>query len=264
MKIVRCLVRRKAEYGIVEGDTIILCDGDPFTKLKKRADKVALKTAKLLAPVSPPNVICIGLNYKKHADEICMARPSKPVVFMKPTTTVCGPYDDVVLPAADNDQIDFEGELTVVIKKSAKFIAEKDVSKYILGYTVANDISNRGVQFTDGQWVRSKSYDTFCPIGPAIVTGINGDDLDIRTCLDGKVMQSSNTSDMIFTINKIVSFLSQGMTLLPGTIILTGTPEGVGVSRKPQVFLKAGQMLETEIEGIGKLTNRIVRSQAKG
>ena len=260
MKIVRCMIGEKTEYGIVEGDKIILCDGDPFTKLNRRADTVDLKSARLLAPVVPPNVICIGLNYKKHADEIKMARPAKPVVFMKTTTTVCGPGDNVVLPATDNDQIDYEAELVIVIKKSAKFVAEKDVPDYILGYTVANDISNRGVQFADGQWVRSKSYDTFCPIGPAIVTDINGDNLGISCRLDGKVLQSSNTADMIFSVSQMVAFLSNCMTLLPGTIILTGTPEGVGFTRKPQVFLKAGQTLETEIEGIGILTNRIASS----
>lgn len=257
MKIVRCMIKGKAEYGIVEHDKIILCEGDPFTKLKRRAAMLDMKSAKLLPPVMPPNVICIGLNYKKHADELGMARPAKPVVFMKATTTVCGPGDNIVLPAMDNDQIDYEAELVVVIKKKARFIAEKDVPKYILGYTVANDISNRGVQFTDGQWVRSKSYDTFCPIGPSIVNNINSDNLDISFRLDGKVLQSSNTSDMIFSVSQIVSFLSNCMTLLPGTIILTGTPEGVGYSRKPQVFLKAGQTIETEIEGIGILTNRI-------
>jgi 2-keto-4-pentenoate hydratase/2-oxohepta-3-ene-1,7-dioic acid hydratase in catechol pathway len=258
MKIVRYKLNGKTEYGIAEGEKLVPCDGDPFSGLNRRSGTVDLKSVKLLAPVDPPNVICIGLNYKKHADEINMARPAKPVVFIKTTTTVCGPGDNIILPAADNDQIDYEAEMVAIIKKKAKFVAEKDVPEYILGYTVGNDISNRGVQFSDGQWARSKSYDTFCPIGPAIVTDIDGASLNITFRLDGKVMQSSNTSDMIFSVRQIVSFLSSCMTLLPGTIILTGTPEGVGFSRKPQVFLKPGQMLETEIEGIGVLTNKVV------
>lgn len=260
MKIVRCIINGGTEYGLIEGDKIILCDGDPFTQLDRRSSTANIKSVKLLAPIIPPNVICIGLNYKKHAVEIGKALPAKPVVFMKATTTICGPGDNVVLPPTDNDQIDYEAELAAIIKKSAKFVAEEDVPNYILGYTIANDISNRGVQFTDGQWVRSKSYDTFCPIGPAIVTDVHAENLDISCRLDGKVLQASNTSDMIFSVNHIISFLSHCMTLLPGTIILTGTPDGVGFSRKPPIFLRDGQTLETEIEGIGTLTNKIVIS----
>jgi len=261
MKIVRYLNNGQIYYGIVEGDLIHECVGDPFNKLTRQSATHDLYSVKLLPPVSPPNILCLGLNYKKHADETGLPRPEAPVLFMKSTTALCGNGDPIILPANSPDQIDFEAELAIVIKKRARNVSEDEVCDVILGFTAANDISNRAVQFSDGQWVRAKSHDTFCPVGPAILTDLDGDNLNIICRLDGHVMQSSNTSDMIFGCRRIVSYLSQCMTLLPGTIILTGTPAGVGFTRKPPVFLRSGQTLETEIEGIGLLVNHVTANQ---
>jgi 2-keto-4-pentenoate hydratase/2-oxohepta-3-ene-1,7-dioic acid hydratase in catechol pathway len=258
MHIVRYLYEGQTRYGILEGDRVIPWTGDPFTELTKEGKAIDLSAVRLLAPVIPPNIICLGLNYRKHADEGGMRYPDEPLVFLKTTTALSGPGDPIVIPEDYPDQIDYEVELVMVIGKKAKNISEEEVPKVVLGYTIGNDVSNRAAQFKDKQWCRGKSHDTFCPIGPAIVTGLDGDNLDLSCRLDGQVMQDSNTSDMIFSCRQIVSFLSRNMTLLPGTIILTGTPSGVGFARTPPVFLKAGQTVECCIQGIGVLTNPVV------
>jgi 2-keto-4-pentenoate hydratase/2-oxohepta-3-ene-1,7-dioic acid hydratase in catechol pathway len=247
----------RIRFGIVEKDFVYPCAGDPFTNLVKYSRPVELQSVKVLAPVSPPNIICLGLNYKKHADETGMSYPPQPLIFLKATSSVCGPGDPILLPPHTPDKIDYEVELAVVIRKAARNVPEEKVADYILGYTIANDVSNRGAQFADVQWARGKSYDSFCPLGPYIVTGLDGDNLDLVCRVDGQVMQSSNTSDMIFSCPQIVSYLSQCMTLQPGTVILTGTPSGVGFARNPPVFLREGQTVECEIEGIGVLKNRV-------
>ncbi len=257
MKIIRYLYGGQQEYGIVEDSLIYRCKGDPFSGLGRTAETVKPEAVRLLAPVSAPNILCLGLNYKGHADEAKMAYPEAPLIFIKPTTTLCGPGDPIVLPRAYRDRIDYEVELAIVIGKRAKNVSKDEAPGVILGYTVANDVSNRTAQFKDGQWARGKSYDTFCPLGPAIVTDVDGDNLDITCRIDGVAMQASNTSDMIFPCRRIVSYLSECMTLLPGTVILTGTPQGVGYTRKPPVFLKPGQTVECSIWGIGTLSNPV-------
>ena len=261
MKIIRYRTDRGSRYGVVEGDRLIPCDGDPFGGLKKRKRAIDLKSVKILSPVSPPNVICLGLNYRRHAEESKLPFPPNPLIFLKTTTSVCGPGDPITLPRHNPDEIDYEVELAIVIRKRVKNIPEEKVREAILGYTIANDVSNRGAQLKESQWARGKSYDTFCPLGPMIVTGLDGDNLNLICRLDGKVMQSSNTSDMIFPCRKLVSYLSECMTLLPGTVILTGTPEGVGFARNPPVFLQEGQVVECEIEGIGVLSNPVTREK---
>jgi 2-keto-4-pentenoate hydratase/2-oxohepta-3-ene-1,7-dioic acid hydratase in catechol pathway len=258
MQIARYRYDGQTRYGIVEGDRVYPCDGDPFTELTKSQKAIDLGSVRLLAPVSPPNILCLGLNYRRHADESAMPHPAAPLLFLKATTTLCGPGDPIVLPEAYQDSIDYEVELVIVIGKKAKDVSEEEVPRVVLGYTIGNDVSNRAAQFNDGQWARGKSHDTFCPLGPAIVTDLDGDDLNISCRLDGQTMQDSNTSDMIFSCRQIVSYLSRSLTLLPGTIIMTGTPSGVGFARKPPVFLKAGQTVECRIEGIGLLANPIV------
>ena len=181
------------------------------------------------------------------------------MIFIKATTSLAGPTDDIILPAIAPSEVDYEGELAIVIGRKAKNVPEDDAMDYVFGYTIANDISARDCQMKiDGQWARGKSFDTFCPMGPVVVQGVNGDDLAIQTRLNGKVMQQSRTSRLIFDIRKLVSFCSHNMTLLPGTVILTGTPEGVGFSRVPPVYLAPGDVVEIEIEGIGTLANRVV------
>ncbi len=262
MKIVRFSRNGQTEYGIIEDDLIYPCKGDPFIGLVRTPHALAAGSVRLLAPVSPPNIICLGLNYKKHADEVGIAYPPEPLLFLKPTTSVCGPDDPIVLPDAFQDGIDFEAELVIVIGKRVKNITEDEVPDAILGYTVGNDVSNRTAQWKDGQWARGKSHDTFCPLGPAIETDLDADNVDIACRVDGKVMQSSNTSNMVFPCRRIVAYLSQCMTLLPGTVIMTGTPEGVGYKRTPPIFLKAGQTVECSVQGIGTLTNPVAGRQS--
>lgn len=261
MKIARFLRDGQAQYGIVEGDDLYPCEGNPFDGLAGREKPISVGSVKILTPVIPPNIIGLGLNYRAHADESHGKYPTEPLIFLKATTSLSNPGDPIVLPPDYSEQIDYESELAIVIGKGGKYVPEDRVSDVILGYTIANDVSNRAVQFKDGQWARGKSYDTFCPLGPWIATGLNGDHLDISCRLDGQVMQSSNTSDMIFSCRQIVAHLSKCMTLLPGTVILTGTPSGVGFVRKPPVFLRPGQTVECIVEGIGVLSNPVVSSE---
>jgi 2-keto-4-pentenoate hydratase/2-oxohepta-3-ene-1,7-dioic acid hydratase in catechol pathway len=258
MKIARFLRDGQTRYGVVEEDGLYLCEGNPFDGLTKGHKAIPIDSVRLLAPVLPPNIIALGLNYRAHADESHGKYPTEPLMFLKATTALIGPGDPIILPEDYPDSVDYESELAIVIAKLAKRVSEDDVPNVILGYTIANDVSNRAVQFKDRQWARGKSYDTFCPLGPWITTGINGDNLNISCRLNGHEMQSSNTSDMIFSCRQIVAHLSKCMTLLPGTVILTGTPSGVGFARKPPVFLKPGQTVECIIEGIGVLSNPIV------
>jgi 2-keto-4-pentenoate hydratase/2-oxohepta-3-ene-1,7-dioic acid hydratase in catechol pathway len=195
-----------------------------------------------------------------------MSSPEQPILFLKATTSIVGNYEPVVLPAAGPNHVDYEAELAVIIGKKAKNIRTNEVMDYILGYTCANDISARDWQFDrqKGQWARGKSFDTFCPLGPWIVSKeevADPDSLDIRTVLNDEIVQNSNTSEMIFNVREIVSNLSKSLTLMPGTVILTGTPDGVGFTRRPPVFLKEGDIVSIEIEKIGTLTNKVVREE---
>lgn len=220
---------------------------------------------RLLAPVKPTTIFALGFNYGKHAEETGARLPTVPVLFMKAPTSVIGPEEKILLPLAGPDHVDYEGELAVVIGKRGKNIDRKDAIDYVFGYTCANDVSARDWQMDKergqkGQWVRGKSFDTFCPLGPVIVTAdeFSGvPDLKIRTLLNNRVVQESTTGDMIFDIPTIVSELSRSMTLEPGTVILTGTPEGVGYTRVPPLFLRPGDEVRVEIERIGVLVNAV-------
>lgn len=230
-----------------------------------KTNEKKLRVVKLLPPLEPSAIFCIGLNYAAHAAETGQPKPERPVVFMKNPASVVGCFDDIILPASCREplQVDYEVELAVVLGKAAKNVSSKDALNYVAGYTIANDVSARKWQKNGGggQWVRGKSFDTFCPIGPEVVlTDEIGDpnNLTLKTVLNGTVMQESNTSDMIFSVEQIIEYLSEDTTLLPGTVILTGTPEGVGFARDPAVFLKPGDRLEMTIEKIGTLVNTVV------
>ena len=214
-----------------------------------------------LAPVPRPGkLICIGLNYRDHAAESNMAIPERPVVFSKFATAVIAPGEAVVLPGTSK-QVDYEAELAVVIGRRAKSVSANRALEYVLGYTAFNDVSARDFQFADGQWQRGKSCDTFAPMGPTIVTADvipNPHKLSIKLRLNGRTMQDSNTDNLIFGIPQLISFLSETITLEPGDVIATGTPSGVGFARKPPVFLKDGDQMEVEIEGLGILNSRVV------
>lgn len=221
-------------------------------------------SGKLLAPVHPPVILCIGMNYRKHTEELGKTVPDKPVLFIKPNTALLHPEGDIVLPRFQrSDKVDFEAELAVVIGKPCKNVSRDEALDYVLGYTCANDVSARDWQMEWGgsQFCKGKSFDTFCPLGPWIVTPdeiTDPNNLGIKTTLNEEVMQNSSTADMIFDVQTLIEFLSGSTTLLPGTVILTGTPEGVGLGRTPPVLLQPGDSITVELEGIGALTNSVV------
>lgn len=244
-------------------------DDGSFTKLTgdlfgKLADTEEAVSGKLLAPLTPVDILCIGLNYRKHAAEGGSAPPENPILFMKNIGTLQNPADPIVLPRKLNsDKVDFECELAVVIGKECLNATKDNALDFVLGYTCANDVSARDWQKNGGggQWCRGKTFNTFCPLGPVLVTADeidNPNSLAIKTILNGETMQDWNTDDMIFDVPTLIEFLSASTTLLPGTVILTGTPHGVGFARKPPVFLKDGDSVSIEIENIGTLTNPVI------
>lgn len=257
MKIVRYGVQGKAKYGILDGEIIRSLRGSPFSRFKDRSGAIAFdgttyKTSevRLLSPCLPSKVVCLGLNYRSHAEETKLPIPSQPLIFLKPSTAVIGPGEEIVLPR-DSRRVDYEAELGVVIGKKAKAISRDRAKDFILGYTCVNDVSERYAQAEDGQWTRAKGYDTFAPLGPSIVTEIDPDDLKVETYLNGEIRQSARTSDLIFGIAELVSFISNIMTLLPGDVIATGTPSGIG-------RMHPGDTVEVRIEDIGILRNCVV------
>jgi len=268
MKIIRFLSEDKSVLcGVYEQSLSVvsrIIEGNIFGDFKITNRKV--KIAKLLAPLMPVNILALGINYKKHGDETALSHPGQPLLFLKATSSIVGHEEPIVLPAVGADHVDYEGELAIIISRKAKNIRPDEVMDCIMGYTCANDVSARDWQFDyqKGQWARGKSFDTFCPLGPWIVTKeeiADPDNLDLKTILNDKVVQSSGTAQMIFNVGEIVSNLSKSMTLLPGTVILTGTPEGVGYTRKPPLFLRQGDVVSVEIEKIGILTNQVMREE---
>ena len=263
MKIIRFEdAQGHAGYGRLTGDDLSRAErlrGDLFGTMTPTGEEVEVK--RVLAPLDPPNILCIGLNYRRHADETGKPHPERPILFLKATTSVIGPNEPIVLPAI-SDEVDYECELAIVVGKRARHVSEADALDYVLGYTCANDVSARDWQHRlDRQWARGKGFDTFCPLGPALVTADeipDPDALDIRMTVSGETLQNSNTGDMIFGTRHLIAYLSQGMTLLPGTVILTGTPEGVGDARTPPRYLRPGDTCAVEIERIGTLRNPVV------
>ena len=235
--------------------------GDIYTSFKPTSETIEVK--RVLAPVTPSSIICIGLNYRKHAEEIGVKFPDYPVVFFKGTNTLQDPGRAIEIPKhLPSNEVDYECELAVVIGRPCKNVSRENALEYVLGYTCCNDVSARDWQIKHGggQWCRGKSFDTFSPLGPVLVTPEhipNPNALRIRTILNGRVMQDWNTNDMIFDVPSLIQFLSGSTTLLPGTVILTGTPHGVGMAQRPQVWLKAGDRISIEIEGIGVLENYV-------
>lgn len=261
MKIVRYQKNGKVFYGKFENEQIFPIEGDVFGDFKLITEPIKREEVKLLAPVNPPDIIAIGLNYRKHAEEGGFSFPKKPVIFLKTTSSVIGPEEKIIVPQMAPDEVDYEAELSIVIGKKAKNIEVEEAGDYIFGYTCSNDVSARDCQLRlDQQWARGKSFDTFCPLGPWIETELaEPDRCRIISRLNGKIMQDSNTSDLIFSTKELLSYCSKNFTLYPGTVIMTGTPEGVGYTRKPPVFLKPGDTIEIEIERIGKLINLVSR-----
>lgn len=244
---------------VIEDNQLRVIEGDFLTTWKATGHVYTFNQVKLLAPLVPVNILAIGLNYRAHAIETNAQIPDHPVLFIKATSSLCNPDDPIVLPAAAPSEVDYECELAVVIGKTAKNVSEADALDYVLGYTCGNDVSARDLQQRiDKQWARAKSCDTFAPLGPWIETDVDPANAKIRTRLNGQVMQNSSTSDMIFSCRQLIAHLSQCLTLLPGTVILTGTPPGVGTARKPPVYLRPGDVVEVEIDGIGTLRNPVI------
>jgi len=250
MKIARIEHNGQPAYGYVEDERINLIDGDIFGKYTKTDISVSLEGEKLLAPCVPGKVIAVGLNYSDHAKEMGKQTTEFPVFFLKANSSVVGHEDDIIYPCHYSNRVDFEAELAIVIGKRAKHIEESEVHDYILGYTCLNDVTARDLQKIDGQWARAKSFDTFCPIGPFISDELDPSNAKIQSILNGEVKQDSNTSQFIHKLEFLVSAASKIMTLEPGDIIATGTPEGIGE-------MKSGDVIEIYIEGIGTLRSYV-------
>lgn len=249
-------------YGVESKRTVRRIIGDIFNEFSVSNEE--LDPVRRLAPVVPTQIYGIGLNYRKHAAEMRSGIPEFPVVFTKSVTSVASPDEAIALPRRlHSDQVDYEGELAVVIGKRCKNVPAAEALDYVLGYTCGNDVSARDWQknYGGGQWVKGKSFDTFCPLGPMLVTADEVPDpqiLPLRTMLNGRIVQESFTGDMIFPVAELIAFLSGSTTLLPGTVILTGTPPGVGMASEPPRFLRPGDEVVVDITGIGMLHNRVV------
>ena len=266
MKIIHFVTEKNepfyGAYNAAEPGRARIIEGDILGRFSLTERSASVK--RLLPPVNPPNILALGFSYGKHAGETESRAPESPVLFIKGTNSLLGPGETILLPKAGPDEVDYEAELAVVIGKRAKNVSPGQAMDFVLGYTCGNDVSARDWQMVKQkkQWARGKSFDTFCPLGPYLVTKDEIPDpnnLRIRSILNGKVMQDSNTSDMLFSVAQIVSDLSCSMTLLPGTVIMTGTPEGVGFVRKPPVFLRHGDVITIDIERLGELTNPVER-----
>ncbi len=252
MKIVRVDSRvDDITYGAVEPEGIRLHLGSPFVAWEPTETVVAWDQARLLSPVIPTKVIAVGRNYVDHANELDNPIPEEPLLFLKPPTSVIGPLQAIRIPK-ESKNVHHEAELAIVVGKVARDVKIEDAGSYIMGYTAANDVTARDLQRADGQWTRAKGYDTFCPLGPAIDTEIDPlEGLQVTCRVNGDLRQSGSTADMIFGVSELLSYISGVMTLLPGDVILTGTPSGVGP-------ITAGDKVEVEIEGIGVLMNTVV------
>jgi 2-keto-4-pentenoate hydratase/2-oxohepta-3-ene-1,7-dioic acid hydratase in catechol pathway len=291
LKVLRYRYRNKESYGVLRQQTVLsspdlaklfkqtvpqtmesfITEGEDALEtaeeLLKRASlrdiervSVPLNTVSLLAPIPfPPKIICLGLNYFDHATETNSTVPDEPVIFMKPHTAITGPNQKIIKPSFVKE-LDYEGELCIVMGKTAKNVTASEAKKHVFGYTVLNDVSARDFQFKDGQWTRGKSFDTFAPTGPCITTENqlkNTGNLTIRTWVNGKLRQNCTTRNMVFNVSQIVHQLSRVMTLEPCDIIATGTPSGVGFAMKPPQYLQNGDVVRIKIEGIGELENAI-------
>jgi len=264
MKYCRFEVNGQGQYGLVEAvagaETITRLllkspeqvGGDMEDMPSKRMDHLALAEAKLLAPVQPSKIVCVGRNYREHAAELGNEVPSEPLLFFKPPSSLLAPGGEIRRPSL-SQRVDYEGELGVVIGKAChKLAANEDVRPFILGYTCVNDVTARDLQNKDGQWTRAKGFDTFCPVGPLVTDEINPwTGVGVETRVNGDVRQQGNTHDFIFSLGDVIRYISQAMTLFPGDLIATGTPKGVGP-------VAAGDVVEISAEGVGTLRNPVV------
>lgn len=255
MKIVRFKAGDDIAYGLAEADGVTLYQGSPFFVWEATETIIPWERVQLLAPVLPSKVVCVGKNYVEHAAEMESDVPDEPLIFMKPATSVVGPDARVVIPP-QSSEVHHEGEVAVVIGKVARNVAAEDVGQYVFGYTAANDVTARDLQRSDGQWTRAKGFDTFCPLGPAIETEFDPlEKMAVMCRVNGEIRQAGFTSDMVFGVAELIEYITAVMTLLPGDVVLTGTPSGVGP-------VEPGDLVEVEVDGIGVLANHVVGTRA--
>lgn len=252
MRYVRFEINGKKEYGVLNDHTVQKYEGKPFIYLEPTQEFYPLGQVKLLAPCEPSKIIAMGLNYHSHAKEMDMPLPNSPLTFLKPSTAVIGPNDNIIYPSAST-RVDYEGEVAVVIKKAGWRISKADAMDYVQGYACFNDVTARDLQKVDVQWTRAKGFDTFASVGPWIETDLDPNNIDLETYLNGKLKQKGNTSDFIYTVPEIINFISSVMTLLPGDIIATGTPSGIGP-------MYPGDIVEIKINSIGTLRNTVIKN----
>jgi 2-keto-4-pentenoate hydratase/2-oxohepta-3-ene-1,7-dioic acid hydratase in catechol pathway len=252
-RYLRVLLDRRPRFGRLDGDQIALLDGDPIAGGAPDGSRVQAAEVELLPPCLPSKIVAIGTNYRAHALEMGKPLPDEPLLFMKPPSALLASGRAIERPTPYT-RTDFEGELGVVIGRRARHVAEADALTYVFGYTIVNDVTVRDLQVKDGQFTRAKGFDTFCPVGPHIVVGLDPRALKLTTRLNGQVKQDSSTADLIFGVARLVSFISRVMTLEPGDLISTGTPSGVGP-------IAPGDLVEIEIEGLGTLSNPVVEER---
>ena len=256
MRVARFAGDEDPRFGLIGDEngvpTVAVLKGDPlYAGIEFTGEKIPLADVRLLAPVIPRSkVVCVGKNYAAHAAEMGGEAPAEPLLFLKPNTAVIGPGEPIFYPE-QSQNVHFEGELAVVIGRICRDISPTDASKVIFGYTIANDVTARDLQSSDGQWTRAKGFDSFCPLGPWIETDLDAADVRVRTELNGDPKQDGHTGDMVHTVPDLIAYISSIMTLLPGDVVLTGTPEGVGP-------MEVGDEVSVTIDGIGTLTNRVV------
>jgi 2-keto-4-pentenoate hydratase/2-oxohepta-3-ene-1,7-dioic acid hydratase in catechol pathway len=253
VRIVRFRAGGKTRYGVLEGQHIVEYAGTPYGSFKKARKKYLLSQAVLLAPVVPSKIVAVGLNYRDHAEEMNVQVPTEPPIFLKALSALCGPDDPIVFPPQSR-RVDHEGELAIVMKKRCYHVAAERAREYVLGYTCLNDITARDLHVRDGQPTRAKAFDSFCPVGPCIATDIDPNGVDLETWVNGERRQACNTKHLIWPIEDLVARVSAIMTLLPGDVIATGTPSGIGP-------LQPGDKVEVRIESIGGLKNPVIRIQ---
>ena len=250
-RIVRFADGETPRYGILEGTEVQVIEPHPFTRHGPTGEIVPLEGLRLLAPVIPSKIVCVGRNYREHAAELDHEVPSEPLLFLKPSSAVIGPGDAIRYPTGLTSEVHHEAELAVVIGSLLSQVTPSQAKRGIYGFTAANDVTARDLQRSEDQWTRAKGFDSFCPLGPAISTDVDPADLRVRCLVDGEVRQDGSTADLVFDVPTLVSYISQVMTLLPSDVILTGTPAGVGP-------IEPGQRVRVEIDGIGALENPVV------
>jgi 2-keto-4-pentenoate hydratase/2-oxohepta-3-ene-1,7-dioic acid hydratase in catechol pathway len=257
VRFVRVLHEGSPRYGVIDGAEVALIEPHPFVPYRPTGERLPVEGLRLLAPVIPSKIVCVGKNYRDHAAEMGGEVPAEPLYFLKPSSSVIGPGEPIRLPTDLSDEVHHEAELAVVVGALLQRVGPEEAMAGVLGYTCANDVTARDLQAREDQWFRAKGFDSFCPLGPAVATGLDPATLGIRCLVDGELRQDGTTADLVWQVATLLSDISQVVTLLPSDVVLTGTPAGVGP-------LRAGQRVRVEIEGIGVLENPVVDRQDPG